>query len=520
MLIVSCCNRAGSNPAREHELPALATLQSESIRACQGDRSHPVRINDIPIYWMTDMEMVYRARGCPIYTVDYFTTVFTYEYLKSLREEFQIPEDVELVVPCQDDLPFRPPLGHLPFSAFENLNRMETATSLGTFIVDCPELDKNYRHCGSTRQANGCLVRAITVRCRPRSMSPLPSEEVILSSTSNFSYDRSRPHRLKETVTVAIVMPDPTVHYSSRIVVTADRAVVSTSQSEVPLGVPTASISGLQSSGSSPGERGPKTADKDLGENRQWLTRANGDPSIQITKRGLRGCSGLVDPPVVRLGRIWEGQLTSTDPLPKPVVSFAFYINTVARSHYLCMDDKMAVLVANVKKWKDAEKVAVENAKKAEERALKAEEAKKKVKNELALARYEHSCYLQEVLPATLDQARKQVVADYVNSPEFEALLLCEYKDGMRDMKAIGDGDDAVIGDGDEGEVTGDVWVAEELEATVELGVTEQYDTQADPPSKHAPQNLEVLYKLSKSRRGRVSLARAPGLVSFHGNVV
>lgn len=87
-----------------------------------------------------------------------------------------------------------------------------------------------------------------------------------LSSTSNFSYDRSRPHRLKETVTVAIVMPDPTVHYSSRIVVTADRAVVSTSQSEVPLGVPTASISGLQSSGSSPGERGPKTADKDLGE--------------------------------------------------------------------------------------------------------------------------------------------------------------------------------------------------------------------------------------------------------------
>ncbi|GMN72158.1 hypothetical protein TIFTF001_051946 [Ficus carica] len=46
-------------------------------------------------------------------------------------------------------------------------------------------------------------------------------------------------------------------------------------------------------------------------------------------------------------------------------------------------------------------------AKKAEEHALKTEEARKKAENVLASAQSEHYCYLQEVLPAILDQAQQ-----------------------------------------------------------------------------------------------------------------
>lgn len=84
------------------------------------------------------------------------------------------------------------------------------------------------------------------------------------------------------------------------------------------------------------------------------------------------------------------------------MVSLVFSGNVAARSHSLCMDNKVAGLVANIKKWKDAEKVVTEKAKKAEERALKVEVARKMADNELALTRFEHSHYLQEVLPATL----------------------------------------------------------------------------------------------------------------------
>lgn len=59
-----------------------------------------------------------------------------------------------------------------------------------------------------------------------------------------------------------------------------------------------------------------------------------------------------------------------------------------------------------------AEKLAAEKAKEAEKKASQAEDARKKVEeaykkseDDLSAARSEHSRYLQEVLPATLDQA-------------------------------------------------------------------------------------------------------------------
>lgn len=49
--------------------------------------------------------------------------------------------------------------------------------------------------------------------------------------------------------------------------------------------------------------------------------------------------------------------------------------------------------------------------------------------------RTEQSRYFQEVLPAALNQARQQAVADFQKSAEFEARLLVEYNEGMRYMK-------------------------------------------------------------------------------------
>ena len=67
------------------------------------------------------------------------------------------------------------------------------------------------------------------------------------------------------------------------------------------------------------------------------------------------------------------------------VVSLTISSNAATWSHSIRMDDKVLRLVADVKKWKDAQKVATEKVKKVEEYALKANEAKKKAKNELPL---------------------------------------------------------------------------------------------------------------------------------------
>lgn len=62
---------------------------------------------------MADMEMVHRARDRPVYMMDYFTSMVTPEYLESLREEFQILNNIDLVVPCPNDLASRLPSGHI-----------------------------------------------------------------------------------------------------------------------------------------------------------------------------------------------------------------------------------------------------------------------------------------------------------------------------------------------------------------------------------------------------------------------
>ncbi|GMN68643.1 hypothetical protein TIFTF001_037700 [Ficus carica] len=161
----------------------------EEIHARQRPRSRGTRVNDMKVYRRADAEMVELAGDRPVYTADYYTSAVTLRYLAALRREFSILDDVDLVVPGPNDLPSRPPSGHiaflnvspaqlnanayrvlvgcyvlwaakfsetLPLFAFQNLYRMKTAPSSkgfyyfqgfkGTFITGCPDSDKQFKH--------------------------------------------------------------------------------------------------------------------------------------------------------------------------------------------------------------------------------------------------------------------------------------------------------------------------------------------------------------------------------------
>ncbi|GMN68286.1 hypothetical protein TIFTF001_037348 [Ficus carica] len=89
----------------------------EEIQARQRPRSRGARVNDMKVYRMADAEMIGLAGDRPVYTADYYTSAVTLRYLAALRRDFSIPEDVDLVVPEPNDLPSRPPSGHIALSA-------------------------------------------------------------------------------------------------------------------------------------------------------------------------------------------------------------------------------------------------------------------------------------------------------------------------------------------------------------------------------------------------------------------
>ena len=75
-----------------------------------------MRINNQRVICRADMEMVDLAGDRPVYSVEYFTSAVTPRYLVALREEFQIPGEVDLVVPGERDLPSRPPPRYITLS--------------------------------------------------------------------------------------------------------------------------------------------------------------------------------------------------------------------------------------------------------------------------------------------------------------------------------------------------------------------------------------------------------------------
>ncbi|GMN24479.1 hypothetical protein TIFTF001_043784 [Ficus carica] len=89
----------------------------EDIHARERPRTRGSRVNDMRVYRRADAEMVGLAGDRPVYTADYYTSAVTPRYLAALRREFSIPDDVDLVVPGPNDLPSRPPSGHIALSA-------------------------------------------------------------------------------------------------------------------------------------------------------------------------------------------------------------------------------------------------------------------------------------------------------------------------------------------------------------------------------------------------------------------
>ncbi|GMN20210.1 hypothetical protein TIFTF001_043032 [Ficus carica] len=86
-----------------------------------GDRDRPegraMRINNQRVYRRSDQEMVELAGGFPVYSVDFYTSTVTPGYLAALRRDFQIPAEVDLRVPGENNLPSRPPPGYIALSA-------------------------------------------------------------------------------------------------------------------------------------------------------------------------------------------------------------------------------------------------------------------------------------------------------------------------------------------------------------------------------------------------------------------
>ncbi|GMN59819.1 hypothetical protein TIFTF001_028901 [Ficus carica] len=281
----------------------------EPIQARQRPPGRAMRINDQQVYRSADQEMV------------------------GLAEEFRIPDNVDLVVPDENNLPSRPPPGYimlsseyfraglrlpfhtylrralhrlnvaqaqlnvnayriliscfilwtkhftakLPFRAFQNLYRMKSAPSSsgfyyfqgfkGTFIMGCPDSDKQFKHlwfyAGGRR--GYVWTRALHIPEMTlakvealRELSDLERNQQGLlsrssleghswfgsSSTSGHAVDQPRSSRPGE---VAIArMPEPAVHYRSR---TSDTDTATTPD---------------RSDEQSPGTWGPWVTDEDM----------------------------------------------------------------------------------------------------------------------------------------------------------------------------------------------------------------------------------------------------------------
>ncbi|GMN61497.1 hypothetical protein TIFTF001_030584 [Ficus carica] len=346
-------------------------------------------------------------------------------------------------------------------------------------------------------------------------------------------YDYCLPTVWPGEVIVASRMPDPVVHYQAWIVVTTD--VPTTSDwSKVPRGVPVATTLSLQSGSSSLEAWGPRIADEDMDlllgayfhlQNQLCPSGDDAGVNVQATRIGLLGSNKsspkpmmvvkverelrplsqparplptLLKPEQVARERINQSPLCLPPgadgktlglaiPPPQPPepsrLGGAFSGNAAARGYSNRKEEKVASLDAEVKKARHAEKVAIEKAKEVEKRASqaenarkKAEEAQKKVKDDLSAARSEHSWYLQEVLPAAVDLARQQA-EEYQNSTEFDARLLTEYKERLRDKMTAAKEDGAIEGGSEEGEVTGGASVAEVVaEDVVIIDESEAHD--------------------------------------------
>ncbi|GMN58991.1 hypothetical protein TIFTF001_028076 [Ficus carica] len=298
-----------STSGRSDDVTSDSTDPSgEEIRPANGLVAGGPRVNDMKVYRRADVEMVELAGDCPVYTADYYTFAVILRYLAALRREFSIPDDVDLVVSGLNDLPSRPPSGHialsaeyfraglrlpfhpflrrtltslnvapaqlnanayrvlvgcyilwaakfsetLPFFTFQNLYRMKTAPSSKGFYYFQGFKGTFITGCpDSDKQFKHLWFYAAEGSLK---------EYWVGSSLTSCRPD-DQPRTTSPRVMIAR-MPEPAVHYRSR----TSRPVVTTAdvQSGVPRGVPEATVRGSSSGDLSPRAWGPRVADEDL----------------------------------------------------------------------------------------------------------------------------------------------------------------------------------------------------------------------------------------------------------------
>ncbi|GMN59306.1 hypothetical protein TIFTF001_028390 [Ficus carica] len=98
-------SEASTSGREDFESPDSTPPAGEPIQVLQRARGRAMRINDQRVIRQADLEMVDLAGDHPVYAPNFYTSAMTERYLVVLREEFQIPADVDLVAPVAGDLP-------------------------------------------------------------------------------------------------------------------------------------------------------------------------------------------------------------------------------------------------------------------------------------------------------------------------------------------------------------------------------------------------------------------------------
>ncbi|GMN28905.1 hypothetical protein TIFTF001_049481 [Ficus carica] len=171
-----------------------------------------------------------------------------------------------------------------------------------------------------------------------------------------------------------------------------------------------------------------------------------------------------------------------------------------------------------LRRVEDLAKKAERDREEAETSRLEMEAAKRKAEQELAAARAEHKRYLEVAFPAALANARAEAVEEFLHSEDFEARLVSEYQEGMRDMKAgfisanptlvdvnwsfvpEESEEPGVEGDAEEGEVTGAAPAPENLVVI------------DDPDQPEAPAQPEAPDQPSAAEQPAIDQPTSPGL--------
>ncbi|GMN45071.1 hypothetical protein TIFTF001_014270 [Ficus carica] len=416
----------------------------------------------------------------------------------------------------------------IPFKAFQNLYKMKSAPSStgfyyfqsfkGTFIMSCPDSDKQFKHLwfyaggrwlhGELRynevprservpvtfrncytwaraphipELTSAMIDALREQSdqeksqhRLLSLKSLKDNHWLGSSSSSGRAD-DQPSAPGAGVTIAR-MPEPTVHYHSRT------GGLSAAQQTSRLALPPSEPSSRNES--APGGKRPSDEERRAKLLKMARTSSHGkgktilsssqppsqlavQPTTPASRSAAAQASGAAqEPQAARPPDCHEHRSNRSKddrPASRPeALCISISGSAVSReaANRAADDLKAAESVARDARSaekgakearnlaRDAEKKAIEESKAADARAKAAEERAQRVEEriraaeEWAQAAEKDASDVRQQLEeagqkakADLASARAQAVDEYLQSDEFQARLVAEYKDGMRDMK-------------------------------------------------------------------------------------